>query len=190
MKPTHNGPPKRKQPKKQPAESLTGDKAFIKAKGNGMGRPTKLTDDLRENIALLVGQGNYIETAAAYCGISKVTLYTWMRLGHKEDEGPHRDFLNAVTKAEATGEMQALRTISAAGEKAWQALAWRLERKFPDRWGRRDRMEISGPGGGPVQVMQAQLDISRLMMENPDSARQVRALIEMARAKLLPAGET
>ena len=34
----------------------------------------------------------------------------------------------------------------------WRASAWRLERKFPDRWGRRERTELSGPDGGPIQV--------------------------------------
>jgi len=33
----------------------------------------------------------------------------------------------------------------------WQAAAWRLERKYPDKWGRR-RVEVTGPGGGPVQT--------------------------------------
>ena len=30
----------------------------------------------------------------------------------------------------------------AAGEGSWQAAAWRLERKFPERWGRREHHEL------------------------------------------------
>lgn len=33
-----------------------------------------------------------------------------------------------------------------------KAAQWWLERKFPDRWGRRDRHELSGPASGPIEV--------------------------------------
>lgn len=46
-------------------------------------------------------------------------------------------FSDAVEKAQAEGEMMALARISRAGTEHWQADAWRLERKFPKRWGRR-----------------------------------------------------
>lgn len=33
-----------------------------------------------------------------------------------------------------------------------RALQWRLERRFPDRWGR--KVELSGPNGGPIEIDQ------------------------------------
>ena len=35
----------------------------------------------------------------------------------------------------------------------WQADAWLRERKNPDRWGRRDRMEHSGKDGGDIKIV-------------------------------------
>lgn len=35
----------------------------------------------------------------------------------------------------------------------WSAAAWRLERRFPRRWGRLDRLETSGPEGGPQVIV-------------------------------------
>ena len=41
------------------------------------GRPTKLTSELQSRIVQAIQAGNYIETAAAYVGISKNTLFLW-----------------------------------------------------------------------------------------------------------------
>ena len=34
----------------------------------------------------------------------------------------------------------------------WRARAWRLERRWPDRYGPKSGVEVSGPGGGPVPM--------------------------------------
>ena len=103
-----------------------------------MARPTKLTSEVQEQIVTAIRAGNYIETAAAYAGIDKSTLYDWLRRGARSPRGPYRGFSNAVKKALAEAEVRDVALIAKAGTKEWQAAAWRLERKFPDRWGRRD----------------------------------------------------
>lgn len=117
------------------------------------GRPTKLTPDLQKKITDAVRAGNYIETAAAYAGISKVTLYDWMKRGNKNQNGIFRDFLNAIEKAMAESEVRDVALIAKAAQENWQAAAWRLERKNYERWGRKDRLqaELTGKDGGPVQ---------------------------------------
>ena len=118
-----------------------------------MGRPTKLNEDITEEIVKAIKLGNYLETAAAYVGISKSTLYDWLRRGKREiervekdsrrkvkqDEQIYVDFSYAVQKALAESEMRDVLNISRASEIQWQAAAWRLERKFPDKWGRVNR---------------------------------------------------
>lgn len=37
-----------------------------------------------------------------------------------------------------------------------RVLQWRLERRFPKRWGRRQQIEVSGPEGGAIQIDQDQ----------------------------------
>src|SRR5690606_31176789 len=81
--------------------------------------------------------GAYIETAAAYAGINKSTLYDWMKRGARAKSGKYKEFSNAIEKALAESEMRDLAVIAKASQENWQAAAWRLERKFPDRWGRR-----------------------------------------------------
>ncbi len=109
------------------------------------GRPTKLTPDVQEKIVQAIRAGNYIETAAAYAGVDKKTLYTWMKLGNdcKSGKNVHAQFLHAVEKALADAEVRDVTIIGKAAEENWQASAWRLERKFPDRWGRKDTHKLT-----------------------------------------------
>ena len=125
-----------------------------------MARPTKLNDEIQAKIINAIKAGNYMETAAAYAGISKSTFYDWLRRGRREKERlekneRHRprksevgylEFSDAVEKALAESEMRDVLVISKAAELQWQAAAWRLERKFPDRWGRKLQQQIEHSG--------------------------------------------
>ena len=115
------------------------------------GRPTKLNFDTHNKIITAIRAGNYIETAAAYAGINKSTLYDWLKRGEREkqrvaknprykirkSEKPYVEFSNAVEKALAEAEIRDVAIIGKAAEEQWQAAAWRLERKFPHKWGRK-----------------------------------------------------
>jgi transposase len=105
-----------------------------------MGRRTKLTPDLQSKICSVLQVGNYIETAAAYAGVSKTTLYKWLKRGRREQSGQYTDFVAAVEQALAHSEVDAIAHITKAGHENWQALAWRLERRFPAKWGKREKL--------------------------------------------------
>jgi transposase len=112
-----------------------------------MPRPTKWTRELQRQICTSLATGAYVETAAALHGVSKVTLYDWFKRGNAGEE-PYVGFLNAIKSAEAQSEQTALGRIDQASldPKNWTAAAWRLERKHPDRWGRRDKVDLSIEG--------------------------------------------
>lgn len=129
-----------------------------------MGRPTKLTPEVQERIVQALRAGNYQETAATYANITAKTFYEWMKRGESDDESEriYRDFREAVEKAKADAEVRDVALIDkAATDGSWQAAAWKLERKFPQRWGRVHRTEISGPDGAPVKV---EVDAKRALM--------------------------
>ncbi len=109
-----------------------------------IGRPTKLTPELQAKILTAVRAGNYVETAAAHAGINKATLYDWLKRGADEESGIYREFSNAIEKAWADAEVMDVLLMSKAAQENWQAVAWRLERRHPDRWGRRERIEHAG----------------------------------------------
>ncbi len=127
-----------------------------------MGRPSKLTPEIQDKICNAIRAGNYIETASAYVGIHKSTLYDWLKRGAREKErvlknpraktrkreAPYVVFSDAVEKALAEAEVRAVWIISKASEEQWQAAAWKLERMFPGRWGRQNlNIEHSGSIG-------------------------------------------
>lgn len=61
-------------------------------------------------------------------------------------------FLQAVKTAESEAEQRLLARIEQAAEQQWQAAAWILERRWPDRWGARQRHEVASPGQDVVVV--------------------------------------
>lgn len=121
----------------------------------GKGRPTKFTPERRNQIISLIKAGNYLDTACQASGVTYSAFREWMKRGEleyerimeantskpKKSEQEFLDFFEAVQKAEATAEARNLTIINKAAEKNWQAAAWYLERRAPDRWGRRDRVQ-------------------------------------------------
>ncbi len=115
-------------------QSTPGARAGAARKG---GRPTKLTPDVLQTICLAVEKGNFIDIAAALAGVHRSTLHLWLKRGHAESTGIYREFAESLERALATSEARDVERIDQAGEKYWQAIAWRLERRFPKRWGRK-----------------------------------------------------
>ena len=117
---------------------------FIRIKGGyvmaGKGRPTKLTKEIQNTIIRHVRAGNYIETAAAAAGINKTTLYDWLKRGANEPDSIFCDFSNAVEQAMAQSEIEMLNKLKKHDADSAQPIEWRLARRFPDRWGRQDKL--------------------------------------------------
>lgn len=53
------------------------------------------------------------------------------------DEYPFWEFREAIKEAEAEAEISRLVKIESAADEHWQAAAWWLERRYPDRYGRK-----------------------------------------------------
>lgn len=137
-----------------------------------MGRPTKLTPEIHRAIVTALEAGNYQDASAAYAGVSAAAFYRWMERGREErarietGEKPRKaevvfvEFCEAVESARAKAEVRHVANIAkSANDGVWQASAWYLERSYPQKWGRLNRTEISGPDGGPIE---ARVDIEAL----------------------------
>ena len=146
------------------------------------GRPTKLTREVIEKIAELVRAGNYMVTAAAYVGVNRDTLYAWLRRGAAARSGLYREFSDSIGVALAGAEIDPLKLITEAGQKEWRALAWRLERRYPDRWGRLERIEHTGADGKDLFDGAALMAHPTLAPLQPDDRRRVAAGLR----KILP----
>lgn len=158
---------KKKASKRKPAKKKAAKKKAVRRKPKSKGgRLSLLTPEVQETICKYLSQGNFIETAAAAVGIDQSTLRRWLSRGRREMkrlavaphteadpvELPYLEFCKAADRAEAQAEVEGLAMLSAHGYKDWKALAWRLERKSFNRWGRRQAIEHSGPDGKPAVV--------------------------------------
>jgi transposase len=155
----------------------------------GVGRPSKLADDPKVQVFLeAVQDGNYIETACKLAEISKRTIYNWIERG-RAGETAYEAFLHVLEKAEARAEADAIRNVRQAGKlpQFWAAEMTYLERRHPEKWGRRQESE-SGPkvqviiGAGQAQV---QIAVSPPTFA-PDSPEEDSAKLLTGQAFALP----
>lgn len=139
------------------------------------GRPSMLNAERHKTIVDALEAGGYRDTAARLAGIGVSTLYLWLDRGQNErdrravdpnaadpKEQPYLDLVEAVESAEAKAEQRSLLLIQrAAAGGTWQAAAWYLERKFPRKYGRFDRAEVSGPEGAAIPINVSTEDLER-----------------------------
>lgn len=135
-----------------------------------MGRPDKLTPEIQDRIVQYIRVGAFVETAASAAGISKVTLYDWMRRGSRQKHGKFKDFLNAIEQAFSEATIADLARISSATDKDWRAAAYRLEKRERRLYGQ--HVQISGPGGGPIEVEQS-WNLQNLSKEELESLEKI-----------------
>ena len=106
------------------------------------GRRTRLKPEVQERVLTAIRAGNHAHVAAEYAGISASTLYRWLQRGEASRRGAYREFVEAVRKAERESEVRAVAMLQRHMEESWQAAMTYLERKYPERWGRRDRLSV------------------------------------------------
>lgn len=144
-----------------------------------IGEGTKITAELVDKVCQAVRIGAPLQTARAYAGIPAAVFYEWMRAG-REGYSPYVEFVEALDSAMAEGEMRDIARVDQGADKDWRASAFKLERRFPDRWG--EKKEIAATVG-----FRPMLDPSKLTLEE---MLQLKALLAKAapEAANLPAG--
>ena len=103
------------------------------------GRKSKLTPELIVKISTEIENGSYQKVAARKCGVGESTFYAWMEKAEAGVGGQFQELMEAVKNASAVAESRAIQTILA--DDSWQSKAWFLERRFPERWRRKDRLD-------------------------------------------------
>lgn len=114
------------------------------------GRPTVMQPEAVDRLLKALAAGNWRGVACEWAGIGERTFREWMSKGEGQKVGRFRDFRRRVLEAEQSAEIRAVGLVMKAAEEDARHAEWFLERKFPERWGRKDRHELTGAGGGPV----------------------------------------
>jgi hypothetical protein len=118
------------------------------------GAPLKLTAERQARICDAVRAGVRPEIAAVYNGIGARTYYRWMQQGRAADADPiYVEFVDAVELALAEWEARDVLLIGEAAKQDWHAAAWRLERRLPKVYGKRERHEIANSDEGAFRII-------------------------------------
>lgn len=118
------------------------------------GRPTICTPEAIKTYCSWVRRGLTLAASAAKAGIhSYATIQNWRTEGEKGRE-PYATFLAAEKNALAEWENDRLQAMDAAGQ-LWVREAWKLERRLPAEYSLKQRHEVTGDNGGPLQIEQS-----------------------------------
>jgi hypothetical protein len=138
-----------------------------------MARPTKLTAAVQTRLCTAIAAGNSYRVACRGVGVDYVTFWRWLR----RDQPAFRKFRKAIRQAEAQAEMRLVALWQAQIPTNWQAARDFLERRFPQRWGRRGRRELAGRHSKPMELRITETEYVR-----PDD--QVKAELRAGRVKV------
>lgn len=138
------------------------------------GQPSKLTPKMMSRIEELITAGCSMRETATVVGLDYSTVMKWMRRGREAKSGDYFQFFHRVTRARERCTASLTEFIQNAAPQDWRAAAWMLERRAPKRWTKTQSVEVSGRGGGPIDIRQAP-DLSSLSAEELD---QLERLLE------------
>lgn len=141
-----------------------------------MGRPSKLTPKVQQKLVDAIKSGNYYDAACSYAGIDYSTFRRWMEKGEQQRKGKFRDFCEAIKKAEAEAEIRIVALWQKQIPENWQAARDFLERRYPERWGRKDKVQAELQHSGQVTTKHEQQYHVIQQLVNQDDAVAERLL--------------
>lgn len=120
---------------------------------NKGGRPRKDTKEIMDKVLKGIKAGLSYEGACGLARISFNTFNRWRLEGEKAESGKYWEFLKELRNAEAIAEAEQLKRIK--NDPDTKYACWILERRFPDRWGKKEQIkqEITGESGGPIKFV-------------------------------------
>lgn len=135
-----------------------------------VGRKTKLTPELAEKIANYISTGNYAVVVCGLVGIGESTYYSWLEKGVKAKSGKYREFLELIKRAEAAREAKWIKDID--GDPSWQSKAWLLERRYPERWGKKETHVVEG--GDEKKPIRVEVNLDELLDQYEAIVREIQ----------------
>jgi transposase len=98
------------------------------------------------------------EAALKAAGVPQAIYRQWLAWG-QEGKSPYDTFLVGMEQAEAAAEAAGVLKLKDA--PAWQATAWWLERRFPEKWGQKIQLELKQELDHTLNIAQAVLEPSQ-----------------------------
>jgi transposase len=144
--------------------------------------------EIADEICQYLRDGTTVADACALVGVPKRTFHTWMTNGKKDlragEQTAFAMFAVEVEGAMAEAKHQAVSAVLRAAENPafWQAGAWFLERRYPDEYGKQDRLNLNHSGG----VASIGVNLSEAL-QNPETRAEMAGVVNVI-AKLTTGG--
>lgn len=102
-----------------------------------------LDESVWQRLNQAISVGAYIEDACIFAGISSRQFRRWRELAEQGIE-PYAERWEEINKSESQSIVRNLFNIqNASNNGTWQASAWLLERKYPEKYGRKETVNLS-----------------------------------------------
>jgi hypothetical protein len=135
-----------------------------------IGRPSKKTPELVNELLKLIATGAPYSICAASVGLHPDTLMDWKR----EDS----EFATQVEKAAAKSALRLLGKIEKHGEDNFQSLAWILERRFPETFSRPEvQLNL-------IQQINNSQTVNQTLVVTAEMATQIQSRVERVDATI------
>lgn len=124
-----------------------------KNSGDGGGRPTKYTEEVRKILIGRLDEGQRFYVACTLAGVSTDTVNDWVKRGARGEE-PFVGLAQDISKAKATAEARLVQSVVRAAheDKDWRAGRFLLQVRKPKEYTERKRLELTGPDGEPIET--------------------------------------
>lgn len=137
-----------------------------------LGRPCKLTPEKIDIICAVLSTHGVIAAASRAAGIYWQTLAAWLKRGEKDDAAGVKSkfavLYRRVQDCNAEFEAKCVARIDAAAKAGdWKADAFLLERRFPERWGKKDRSN-----GNVDLINKAKRELERVLQARATNTNQ------------------
>lgn len=118
--------------------------------------PPKLTPMRRVAILRALRAGMHRGQAAIAAGISPSTFSRWLEQGERDGDGKCGELYHAVIAAEMACEYSLVASMQRAAVTDWRAAEALLKRRYPDRWGDRQRLDLASVEDEEFRRLRAQ----------------------------------
>ena len=118
-----------------------------------LGRPTKLTREVLEEIVRNMASCAHPSIAAGCAGVSRGAFHAWMRRGKEEPKSIYGEFRNRIQTAAKSAEMRLAALIAKAAADSPDHAKWMLTHRFKRRWAETSKLQLSGKIDTGLAVM-------------------------------------
>lgn len=130
---------------------------------------------LREEMINSIRDGMPFGTVCKLVGITTQSFKNWMKMGIAEVNEEYTQFYIDVVKAEAEAEVTLVQKLQKHQDEYWQAVAWQLERRWPENWSKKDYATLRLEGEVTVNHKS---EIAKKVVDDPKALDAARTLLE------------